>query len=257
MRIRNWIAPATSVIALFMSIGQAVAAPPTFWSNFYVSAFGGGAVGTGSVTAYGENHFDPECAVVTSDPEFCTFDMTGLVGGGMVGGTAIGMMFAPNMRGEVELSFARLGTSTTTNFWDPEFSTTTSSKTMDSLTATFVFGNIWYDFPIGEQLSGYIGGGAGFAHGMGTFSAPSSGRVPSDLSLTVNGFAPAVQVGGGITYQVAPKITLDFGYRFKEAFGLPVSQASSFDSGLTNVTNSSSINLGVHVVQVGLMFALD
>ena len=183
--------------------------------------------------------------------------MNGVVGNGFVGGTAIGTTFGPNTRGELELSFASLGTTTTTTFWDPEFSSLTSGKKMDGLSATFMFGNIWYDIPLGNQLTGYLGGGGGFAHAMGTFSAPFTGRIPSDLSLTVNGFAPAVQVGGGVTYAITPKITLDFGYRFKEAFGLPVQEASTFDQSLTNVTHSTSMNLGVHVVQVGLMFSLD
>ena len=56
---------------------------------------------------------------------------------------------------------------------------------------------------------------------------------------------------------VAPKVTLDLGYRFKSAFGLPVVEASSFDPYLTNVDNSSHLNLGVHVFQVGVNIALN
>lgn len=240
-----------------MSIAAAHAAPMN-WSNFYVSVFGGAAAGNGSVTAHGvDSDYDTECNVYSpSDPEYCIFDMNGTVGSGLFGGLAFGTTFGPSMRGEAELSFAHLGTTTSTNFWDPENSTNTPGTGSGSLDATFMFGNIWYDIPLGDQLSAYVGGGAGFAHATGTFPASFTGRIPSDLSLNVNGFAPAVQIGGGLTFTVAPKVTLDLGYRFKEAFGLPVTEASSYDTSLTS-THSTSMNLGVHVFQVGVNFALN
>lgn len=254
-------------------------AAPMGWSNFYVSVFGGAAAGNGSVSASGEqfSYYDPENCTFGSpytDPEYCVdtlYNMIGSVGSGFLGGAAIGTTIGPNTRAELETSFGNFGTTTNwtqtgtydpeATFFDPEnpgFTNTGSSK--DSLTAMFVFGNIWYDIPLGNQLSAYVGGGAGFAHASGQFSAAIAppGEYPtSNLSLTVNGFAPAVQVGAGLTFAVAPKVTLDLGYRFKEAFGLPVTESSTFDQSLFNVTHSTSMNLGVHVFQVGVNFALN
>ena len=225
LRKRNWIVPASSVLATLISTTAASAAPPGMWSNFYVSVFGGPAMGVGSVSAHG---FDPECG--PSDPEFCVMDMTGTVGSGFLGGAAVGTTLAPNTRAELEFSLANLATSTTTSVFDPEHSTTAGGPNSGSLMSTFMFGNIWYDIPISPQLTGYLGGGAGFAHGSGTFNAPITTPLTSDMSLSVNGFAPAVQVGGGVSFAVTPTVTIDFGYRFKEAFGLPVTTAPSFIS---------------------------
>jgi opacity protein-like surface antigen len=250
LRDRKWICSATSVLLLAMSAGAAQAQSFSL-TNFYVSVFGGGASGLGSVSASG---YDPECGV---DPEWCFYEMEGNVGPGLAGGVAIGTLLVDNLRGEVELSFAALGTTTDTTTWDPEAILIDTGTATDSLTAMFLFGNIWYDIPIANQFTAYVGGGAGVANAGGLFSAPITSPYPSDLSLSVGGFAPAVQVGGGVEYAVAPNVTLGFGYRFKQAFGLPVSQASTFSSTLENVTNSTSMNLGVHVFQVGISFAIN
>jgi opacity protein-like surface antigen len=261
-----------SVVALLMSSASASAASDSFWSNFYVSVFGGAAAGTGSVDATGVLLWDPENNCTTLlDPEYCaqtTYDMTGTVGRGLAGGVAIGTNLGPNMRGEAEMSFAHLSTNTTftqSTIFDPEApgnpsNFSSSGSAMDQLNATFMFGNIWYDVPLGPQVTGYVGGGAGFARVSGMFSAPitGTGGAPStNLSLVAEGFAPAVQVGAGITYDIAPNIRVDFGYRFKEAFGVAVGPAPSFDSSLIDASGSKSMNLGVHVLQVGLSFALN
>jgi len=67
--------------------------------------------------------------------------------------------------------------------------------------------NVWRDVAVGEHAAVYAGGGAGvggYRETPGAAAAAPSGRV-TDL---------AWQAGGGATYAVTDRVTLDAGYRY-------------------------------------------
>jgi len=74
-----------------------------------------------------------------------------------------------------------------------------SSATDGSTTSWSTMANVWRDVPITDHLGVYAGGGIGAAGVHG-----SAGKSGSDL---------AWQAGGGVTYAVNDRLTLDVGYR--------------------------------------------
>lgn len=63
--------------------------------------------------------------------------------------------------------------------------------------------NVWRDIAVGEHASLYGGGGAG----VGGY------RMQAAADTSSRGTDPAWQVGGGATYAVTKRVTLDAGYR--------------------------------------------
>ncbi|MFM7521665.1 MAG: outer membrane protein [Planctomycetota bacterium] len=62
--------------------------------------------------------------------------------------------------------------------------------------------NLWHDISLSDRLALYGGGGAGTG---GTRGADGAAKAPAGL---------AWQVGGGLAYDLAERITLDVGYRY-------------------------------------------
>ncbi len=80
-----------------------------------------------------------------------------------------------------------------------------NSVTIDGEWTTLA--NVWRDVAVGEHAAVYAGAGAGvggYRETIGEEGAAASGRV-TDL---------AWQVGGGATYSVTDRVTLDAGYRY-------------------------------------------
>lgn len=249
-----------SAFALFaLAAGEASAASNMVWTNFYLSVFGGAASAVGTVDSVAQQTYDPEDWTATTE-------LLSSLGHGAYGGLAIGTEIAPGLRGEVELSTAHLGTSTswTQDVLDPEAASYFGSST-GSLDASFVLANIWYDVPGQMSFTPYFGGGVGFADLHGSFTAsPTNATFDPEGGLfqfDVNQVAPAAQVGFGARMEVAPNITLDVGYRYKGTFGPTPKLSETPSAGGVTVTSSgkgsgNSSWIGVNVFQVGLDFKL-
>jgi opacity protein-like surface antigen len=70
--------------------------------------------------------------------------------------------------------------------------------------------NVWHDLPVSERLGVYAGGGVG---GGGFSPMARASLVEPSLPPAVTGLA--WQAGGGVTYAVNERVTLDLGYRYR------------------------------------------
>ncbi len=74
--------------------------------------------------------------------------------------------------------------------------------------------NAYYDIPLADRLTAYIGAGAGWA-----FADAEVNVDPGNLSGDSSESALALQFMAGLGYQVADHVTLTAGYRFFDATG--------------------------------------
>ena len=127
-------------------------------------------------------------------------------------GLAVGTTVAPNIRGEVELSYSSY------EGGDVLYNGSFSDETEGDATATFLLANIWYDLP-GSSFSGgipYVGGGIGAVSlDADTFFGGSS----FGYGDTVTGLA--YQVGAGVQFPMGAGM-IDVAYRLKGANGLDI-----------------------------------
>lgn len=205
-------------------VGVVQAPAPAAMGGLYVSVFGGAAFAN-----------DPSGIYDT----YYSFDLP-LQTGYVVGG-AIGAQIQPNLRGELEVSYAHHGVSTNSVTIDEDTGETGSG----SFNALYILGNLWYDFNIGSPITPYIGGGAGLAVVMPDVT------YYDDASYYHNqtAWAPAAQLGAGIKYSIADNITLDLGYRAKAIFNATLSGGSN--SSADDATKVFAID---QTVQAGLTF---
>jgi len=230
-KIRHLLLGTSLAVAVALAGGSAFAAdlpqgvvsapPPAEAGGSYVSVFGGVAL---PVTASGNYGSDT------------TFDAA--FGTGYIAGAAIGTHFAPNLRGEVELSYASHNVTGTLTVGSPGGSFTTTDS--GSLSTLYLLGNLWYDIDTGGGITPYIGGGAGLAVIMpGNFAFGSGGA-----SFNTDAVAPAGQLGLGIKFQLADNMTVDLGYRAKGVFNATLTG--------TNGPNATSVHYVEQTVQLGL-----
>jgi outer membrane autotransporter protein len=189
----------------------------------YISVFGGYAFGT---TANG--HYS----------DTTTFDLP-LNGGYLVGG-ALGMNVAPNLRAEVEVSYASHDVTGTLTLHRAIGDVTTTAT--GGLNTLYLLGNLWYDIDTGSGFTPYLGAGVGaavlmpnnfsFASGAETFNSPA--------------VALAGQLGAGIKFNVSDNISLDLGYRARGVFNATLKPNAG---GTNSATNFHYIDQSV---QVGL-----
>jgi opacity protein-like surface antigen len=206
-------------------------------SGLYVSVFAGAAFGQ-AVTARSE----------TKVGNFALYgtDYNIPVRTGYLIGAALGMHLAPDLRGEVELSYAAhelSDTASTTYFVNGVPGTPQTTRVSGSTKALYLLGNLWYDIDTGTQFTPYFGGGLGVAKLTTTLNNSYRPLVASDV------FAPAVQLGAGIKYEIANNIGLDLGYRAKITWKSPTGGVNT-GTYLTNKTNIEQ------TVQIGLTFGL-
>ena len=69
--------------------------------------------------------------------------------------------------------------------------------------------NVWRDVSLSKRVGVYAGGGVGGGGAMAVADATS----PSAQAAGMSGLA--WQAGGGLTYDMNDRVTLDFGYRYR------------------------------------------
>jgi opacity protein-like surface antigen len=126
-------------------------------------------------------------------------------GGGYLVGGALGMNVMPNLRAELEVSYAShpaLGAGT-------PFATGAGSAYADGSFGTlYLLGNLWYDFDTGTSITPYIGGGIGAAVIM-----PNVTMDGTPVGYNTNAVALAGQLGAGVKFAIADNVSLDLSYR--------------------------------------------
>lgn len=152
---------------------------------------------------------------------------------GYILGGAIGAHLNDNLRAELELSHSNWSVSALSS------SGSGFRPAVGELSATYLLGNLWYDFKSDSAFTPYIGGGLGLGLPNQDFTANSG--VKSDTPLEF-----AFQLGVGAKYALSDKIDLDIGYRFKD-----IPNFTQNFPGFTNITGESFAS---HNVQVGLTF---
>ncbi len=201
--------------------------------NWYVSIFGGVAL---------MDDYEPLFAqpAISFFSRYTTEFDTGYIVGG-----AIGTEFYPNVRGELEISYQRVEPDSHAS------ATLTGVSPSGHLSSVSVLANVWYDIDMGSGFSPYVGAGAGL------------GIVDSNLTIT-NGFGQqwddrdvgfAFQVGGGVKYDVSPRIDIDVGYRFRGILGI------HFDDNNPGFAGAGALWQGdddiySHIIQAGITFKL-
>jgi len=122
----------------------------------------------------------------------------------MTGGGTIGVAF-DRPHGSVRLEFEGLAREQ----MQINFSNLIGMKASDGWST---MANVWRDYSVNDRLGLYAGGGIGA--GGYRFSADATDGV----GFTVNGNSSIVsfawQAGGGVTYALSERVTLDLGYRF-------------------------------------------
>lgn len=98
--------------------------------------------------------------------------------------------------------------------------------------------NAYIDLGTWHGVTPYVGGGIGFANiksmGFKDVNTPAGAFYFADSDKTTNNFAWALYAG--LSYDVTPQFTLDFGYRYTDLGSVKTGRASSFD----DPTNSYS-----------------
>ena len=125
----------------------------------------------------------------------------GFVGGGTPGAEgAIGMAFA-RPAGSLRLEFEARGR---------QAGEAPAPGAMPAGQATWAtLANVWRDVSLSKRVGVYAGGGVGGGGAMAVADAAS----PSAQAAGMSGLA--WQAGGGLTYDMNDRVTLDFGYRYR------------------------------------------
>ena len=181
--------------------------------RFYLTGIVGASFATGSRTI--ESAGDPTDKVLLADTLFTT-------------GGALGFAIdRPSglLRAEVE---GRYRSPIETSYVDNGIPTTVRGTDLWSTLA-----NVWRDVYLTERLGVYAGGGLGV------------GGARSNVTTTENGVSEttssplttlAWQAGGGVTYLLSERVTLDLGYRY---FALADTKDTVVDRGTTYYSTSA------------------
>jgi opacity protein-like surface antigen len=192
------IAVAAGAMALGMASAQAAdvepVAAPAVW---YVSLFGGASFLDDVETDYEYNGFHNTVDAKTD---------TGFIVGG-----AIGTHLMDDLRVELEVAYSE-NDADEFNFEDD------GGYDIEGSFGILTFmANLWYDVPLTDTMSPYIGGGAGLAvvDGDITYSPGGDGNTIYDSSEV----AFAFQLGAGLRWNAFENITFDLGYRLRGVDG--------------------------------------
>lgn len=204
----------TAILAAMTTASAANAQGMT--GDWYVSLFGG--LSAASDAEYDATDNYPAYSEVIFKTELET---------GPVLGIAVGTEVSPNLRAEVELSYAsyELG-EYSIDYTGPSSGTYSYGDIDGDATATYVLANIWYDFStVGAgSFTPYVGGG------VGGVTVDVEGEDASSIAGQI-GAGATLPVGGGI---------IDIGYRFKTTGTL------EFDVDIDPIT-SSNLQVGYRI----------
>ena len=193
---RIFLGVAAGALLLGMTSAQAADIEPEIAQpGWYVSLFGGATWLNDVETRYDLNY---------------TID-TGTAAGFIVGG-AIGTHVTDNLRVELEVAYSENDVESL-RYSGPANTGTTYEGDGSFEILTFM-GNLWYDIPVTETLSPYLGGGTGVgivdAKDIIYDDPQATGEVYDSSEVVV-----AFQLGAGVRWQAFEHLAFDIGYRLR------------------------------------------
>ena len=213
-------AAAAGLLLGFQSASAADIVPEMAASpGWYVSLFGGASFLEDVETEY----------VYNGTPDFGNEAETDV---GFIVGGAIGAHLTDNIRVELEVAYSENDVDKL-KYTPPGGDTRTYDAASGQFGILTFMGNLWLDVPLSDEISPYVGGGAGVAiiDGELAFDDFFAGEPIYDSSET----AFAFQVGAGLRWKAWENITLDVGYRLRGIEGVTfeendVNLVSDYDS---------------------------
>lgn len=206
----------TSAILAVMSAAQTARAQ-SMGEEWYVSVFAGFS-NIGSIdTVYADDDVAHE------------FDDSYLLG------LTVGTTVAPNLRGEIELSYASYESGKILYEGEVIY-----DSSVGDASTTFMMANVWYDFPTASFGGAvpYVGGGIGAV------------RLEADTRFGDNEFGyndtvtgAAAQVGVGIQFPMGIGM-IDVAYRLKSARGLDIADPNSDEPFADGTFSSHNLQVG-------------
>lgn len=157
---------------------------------------------------------------------------------GFTVGGAVGTHIAPELRAELELSYAR------SKLKDYSERDDESRDASGDLEQGFLLANIWKDFEFG-WVTPYIGGGLG----MGALHF-ENGELDGDKISNDTQFGLAGQFGVGARVAVADNMSIEIGYRFKSILDVLLTGEEDGDE------DNSDVSTQNHVIQAGFNWGL-
>jgi opacity protein-like surface antigen len=217
----------SSAFAADLPQGTVTAPEPAALSGTYISIFGGYSFPFSANGIYTTN----------------SAAMTAPFGSGFVVGGAIGTHLAPNVRGEVELSYASHGVSGLITAKIPGGGTFAATTTAGSESTLYLLGNLWLDIDTGAGITPYLGGGVGLGVVMPNLTY---GGLPGG-SFTTAGYGLAAQLGAGVKFDIADNMSLDLAYRAKGVFNTTL-KGTGTDGGLSGLNYvDQSVTIGLDI----------
>lgn len=198
---------AVAVSAMVMGVSTAKAADiePVAQPDWYVSLFGGVSWLDDVKTDY---NFIASGGPYTTGNKADIDTKTGFIVGG-----AIGTHLMDDLRVELEVAYSQ-------NKIDQiDYESEYNSGRNNSFDASGKFrivtfmANLWYDIPLSESVTPYIGGGAGLAIVDGDPGLDHDSDF--DPLFKNSEVAFAFQAGAGLRWQAWENVTLDVGYRLR------------------------------------------
>lgn len=194
----------------------------------YVSLFGGGAWLTDKMhTTY--------TGYSSGSEDYTT------KGGYIIGG-AVGAEWNHLLRTELELSHASWNLDKQFYF-TYDGSPDGSDPADGNVNATYLLGNVWFDFHNHSRFTPYVGGGVGL--GWASFQSPyvtfNQNNSPSF----------AFQLGAGVNFDLNDRVSIDVGYRYKDIVGLKFNPEAD---GVDYTDYLQNKSLASHNFQVGVTF---
>jgi opacity protein-like surface antigen len=229
---------AASLMALALSPAFASDAKTDFGGGMYVSAWGGVSF-PGAITG---NYFGSTTVELNSK--------TGYTFGGAVGHT----LWSDDVRGELEVSYQKNDIDDANVGWsDGNNCTNQTCSITGSSSFTYVMANIWFDMPLGDMFTPYVGGGLG----MALFKADNIGGNVVSGFLDDNGYldnttlGAVAQLGAGVKTSLTENMSMDVGYRLKGVTGFTAGLDINGDNSC-EPCNISGAWAYSHTVQAGL-----
>ncbi len=230
---------AFSLLALAATPAFAADVKTDFGGGMYVSVWGGVNF-PGAITG---NYYGSTTVELNSK--------TGYTFGGALGHT----LWSDDVRGEIEVSYQKNDIDDANVGWnDDEDCTNQTCRADGSSSFTYVMANIWFDMPLGDMFTPYVGGGVGMALFMPDIAGEgtSSGFL-DDSSYPFNNtsLGAAAQLGAGVKTSFTDSILLDVGYRLKGVTGFTVGNEIDGNNSCSPCSLSSAWTYS-HTVQAGL-----
>jgi len=129
---------------------------------------------------------------------------------GLMGAVGVGTYYGP-LRTEFELSYIRGSTSGSATYATPSPGPVIELSGDNKFQAITPMLNLYYDFPIVDRFSGYVGGGLGWAFVSHKYNYSADGIRQLTVDDESNDFAG--QLLAGLGYAITDSLTLTAGYR--------------------------------------------